>query len=63
MIHPVNGPNYNALESDSRNITFTRASDLMLCEKCEEPLWKHRQPLKDMCPTMLEDCFGRWWKS
>jgi hypothetical protein len=41
---------------------FTRASGDALCSHCGAALSLHHQPLRKTCPTMVEDCIGRWWK-
>lgn len=41
---------------------FNRASGEVPCETCGLPLYQHKQPVKETCPTMVEDCLGRWWK-
>jgi hypothetical protein len=41
--------------------TFVRAHGDCLCG-CGHPLWRHGQPLKETCPTMVQDCEGNWWK-
>ena len=41
---------------------FLRASGKALCEVCKQPLYAHEQPLKASCPSMIEDCAGKWWK-
>ena len=38
-----------------------RAAGECLCE-CGQQLWKHGQPLPEMCPTIVQDCEGGWWK-
>ena len=41
---------------------FKRASGEVSCEGCGKPLYSHWQPLELTCPTMVADCYGRWWK-
>jgi hypothetical protein len=41
---------------------FERASGDVICQVCGKELWRHKQPLKEQCPTMIEDCNGNWWK-
>jgi hypothetical protein len=40
----------------------SRASGEAPCDTCRRELRKHLQPLPEGCPTMVEDCQGRWWK-
>ena len=39
-----------------------RASQDALCA-CGLPLYRHGQPLKETCPTIIQDCIGNWWKT
>ena len=39
----------------------TRASGEAQC-RCGEKLYDHYQPIQATCPTIVEDCDGRWWK-
>jgi len=41
---------------------FERACGDMPCGECGKSLYSHPQPIKEECPTMVEDCGGRWWK-
>jgi hypothetical protein len=41
---------------------INRTSGEMPCEFCRRPLYKHYQPMTQTCPTLVVDCYQRFWK-
>lgn len=39
-----------------------RASGQAPCDVCRRPLNDHYMPVPEACPSVVEDCNGRWWK-
>jgi hypothetical protein len=54
-------------EEDDMDITevpeFHRANGEMPCEMCRQPLYRHYQPYRVSCGTMVVDCYQQFWKT
>jgi hypothetical protein len=39
-----------------------RASGEVPCEMCHQPLYRHYQPCRVTCGSLVMDCYQRFWK-